>query len=707
MVTVARWCAGATVALVLPVLAWGVMRGGLVATRATLALPLGTAAQLLLFAAVVLLALRDQLSVARRLSLLALLLAVATTAVNGARAAELAGLVARSPEASWWLPAGQAAGSHLLLGLALVATLWTGPVLRIARVAGLVAVTFAATVSLSSSAFGGEGYALLLGIVPMSGLAGLTTLLMAFAVAAMAPRQWPLGTLIQQPSDGVMVGHLLPYVVAIPVLVPLLVLSAQYLGAGDQLQVVLATVVPTLALFGVLGLAVRDHRQLTSAIDARDSQLRVVLDELPVAVMLRGADGTLLHLNPGAERFVARMGVDLAAIQTSPEGLLDHIEVTDEQGRPHEPADLPVVAAVRDGRSRDATLGFRLPDGGHAWYSIRAAPVPLADGTAGTVVTLDDVTEQHEARHRTAVAERALRLTFEHAPIGIAVVAPGGRLLEVNTALCDLLGFEDQADLVAAGLETPTHPDDREPHEQWVASWFDGTQGDNPVDRRFRHVDGHSICTQMSAALVRDDDGTPLHLIAQVVDVTERRALEKELREAAVRDPLTGLANRRALVARLREAHQRQQREGGDVGLLFVDLDDFKSVNDRYGHEAGDRLLIETGRRMLTVTRRTDTVCRLGGDEFAILCTPVDGPTGVADLVDRLGARSPMVTAGREPVSVGQSIGAIIVEPGEELDGALSRADAAMYRSKRRRNSRSHVVSPPRHREHSGSPGGR
>jgi diguanylate cyclase (GGDEF)-like protein len=131
-------------------------------------------------------------------------------------------------------------------------------------------------------------------------------------------------------------------------------------------------------------------------------------------------------------------------------------------------------------------------------------------------------------------------------------------------------------------------------------------------------------------------------------------------------------------------AQQRRAGGAGDIGLLYVDLDDFKSINDTYGHDVGDRVLIEAGQRLLAATRDLDTVCRIGGDEFVVLCAPIDGVGGLRDLVDRLGAMPPLTVLVRgEPVTVAESIGSIIVEPGEDIDAALSRADTAMYRAKR------------------------
>jgi diguanylate cyclase (GGDEF)-like protein/PAS domain S-box-containing protein len=485
------------------------------------------------------------------------------------------------------------------------------------------------------------------------------------------------------PSDRRLVRRLLPSTV-LSVLGPILIAPVRFVGAGDVLAAVVGTLVSVLGVVWLVSVVLRDHRELTAQVESRDSQLLTILDGLPVAVMLRAADGTLLHVNPGAERYVERLGVDVSHVSSGPSSLLEHVEVIDEDGRPYKPADLPVVAAIRDGSSREATVGYALPGGGYAWYAVRAAPVPLSDGSTGTVVTLDDVTERHEARQRVEVAERSLRRTFDHAPIGIAVFAPDGHLLQVNAALCDLLGYDEDR-LLTEGLQGAAHPEEGRDDWQQLAVWLSGNEERYLVDRHFQHASGRLIFTQMSVAVVRADDGAPLHLVAQVVDLSERRALEQELRAAALKDPLTGLANRRALAQHLADAQRRRARGGGEIGLLYIDLNRFKAVNDTYGHDVGDRVLVETGQLLLAATREVDMVCRMGGDEFVVLCAPVDGPRALQDLVDRLHSVPPMtVLVNGVPVAaVGRSIGSIMVEPGEDLDLALRRADVAMYQAKR------------------------
>jgi diguanylate cyclase (GGDEF)-like protein len=290
--------------------------------------------------------------------------------------------------------------------------------------------------------------------------------------------------------------------------------------------------------------------------EVHEAQLLAVLDALPIAVMLRAADGSLLHANPATERFLARLGLDVSHVAPSASAMMDHIAVIDERGRRQDRNHLPVVSAIRDGSEREATLGYALPDGGWAWYATKAGPLTLTDGTIGTVVTCDDV--------------------------------------------------------------------------------------------------------------------------------TDRRLLEDELRTAALVDPLTGLHNRRALSAALDDAQEFRARAGGDVGLLFVDLDGFKTVNDTFGHDAGDRVLVETGSRLVAATRSVDRVCRVGGDEFAVLCAPIDGAEGLQELVTRIRSLPPRpVFVQGEALAVLGSIGAVLVEPGDRLDQALLRADLAMYHHKR------------------------
>jgi diguanylate cyclase (GGDEF)-like protein/PAS domain S-box-containing protein len=193
----------------------------------------------------------------------------------------------------------------------------------------------------------------------------------------------------------------------------------------------------------------------------------------------------------------------------------------------------------------------------------------------------------------------------------------------------------------------------------------------------------------------RLDDPDVQGIVTTARDVTDHRAENAELRERSLRDPLTGIPNRIALLERLEMAMARSSRAHDIVAVLFCDLDDFKLVNDGYGHDYGDQVLIEVVRRMQDLQRKSDTVARIGGDEFAIVCDGlhrVDEASLIASRIHRA-VEAPIVIAGRECfISVSIGIATISGKSGEELDpqGLLRNADAAMYRAKARGHAQWH-----------------
>ena len=162
----------------------------------------------------------------------------------------------------------------------------------------------------------------------------------------------------------------------------------------------------------------------------------------------------------------------------------------------------------------------------------------------------------------------------------------------------------------------------------------------------------------------------------------QRTRAERALLYQATHDPLTGLPNRREFTTRLiRAAHAGRQ-----LAILFCDLDGFKEINDRFGHQTGDRVLVEVADRLRRCMRGSDEVCRYGGDEFLILCTDA-APEAVADLCDRIGfALEPFIHAGSEPIVVGASIGAVTGTGADDPEELIRRADEAMYAAKQERH---------------------
>jgi diguanylate cyclase (GGDEF)-like protein/PAS domain S-box-containing protein len=283
----------------------------------------------------------------------------------------------------------------------------------------------------------------------------------------------------------------------------------------------------------------------------------------------------------------------------------------------------------------------------------------------------DDLAQRAEVLARLALETYELRAIVERSPVASAVLDAEGRILRTNPALCRFLG-RAEADLLHRSLLSLTLGDD--------PTVF----GDGVTEQRFRHAAGHDIWA-IAAAVDLPEAGEGALLVC-FDDATTRRSTEKMLLHAALHDSLTNLPNRRLLRDRLETALTRAERSHKTVAVLFIDLNDFKQINDNHGHDAGDAMLVAIARNIISALRTCDTVARIGGDEFVVLCEDVTGEGDISSLVDRLlqAIRRPVVIRGRS-ASVSASIGVAVPGPRRETSDQLVRmADLAMYRAKQR-----------------------
>lgn len=275
---------------------------------------------------------------------------------------------------------------------------------------------------------------------------------------------------------------------------------------------------------------------------------------------------------------------------------------------------------------------------------------------------------------------------FDAARIGLALADLSAHYVRVNDTYADLLGTQPE-DLVGA------------PFAQVVAGHTDvleellaGRATSAQSEQQYVRADGQSTWLLHGVATVNDPTGKPAWYAISAQDITERRRAEQDLRELtaalterAVRDPLTGLANRTLLEERLRTSLARDARSGESTGLLFLDLDGFKEVNDEHGHAVGDAVLRAVAERLSAAVRPSDTVARLGGDEFVILVESATD-TALDALVDRLrGAVCETYAVHDLDLQVGVSVGVASSQGGDDDPASLlARADARMYVAKRR-----------------------
>ncbi len=196
--------------------------------------------------------------------------------------------------------------------------------------------------------------------------------------------------------------------------------------------------------------------------------------------------------------------------------------------------------------------------------------------------------------------------------------------------------------------------------------------------------DGTQFPARITLSLLRDESGVLIGRILCVQDISAQRQLEEELRQAALYDPLTGLPNRRLLHDRIEHALGVSKRQTTGLALLFVDIDSFKTINDTFGHDVGDEVLVEVARRLAEEVRGCDTLARYGGDEYVILLESLVNTEDAASIGRRVLARfgEPVSTvAGKVPVSA--SVGLHVASNDDDYSGLLRAADAAMYEAKR------------------------
>ncbi len=294
-----------------------------------------------------------------------------------------------------------------------------------------------------------------------------------------------------------------------------------------------------------------------------------------------------------------------------------------------------------------------------------------------------------------AESERHFRLAFSENMAPMSFVGLDDVLIDVNDAFVEMVG-RSRDELVGRDSTWFTHPDDLATTSDARRRLVHGEVEQIKYTKRFIHRSGRTVITEILKTPVRDDDGRILYFIASDRDITEERQLAEQLLHRALHDPLTGLANRALFEDRLGQARERLVRNGGYGAVLLIDLDDFKGVNDTYGHHVGDRLLVGVARRFELVSRSIDTLGRVGGDEFLYLAEGLSGPDEAIAIAERL--LSVLV----EPFSLDglvieqhATIGVALYSD-DSLDGAecIKRADAAMYEAKRNHRGHYEIFEP-------------
>lgn len=396
----------------------------------------------------------------------------------------------------------------------------------------------------------------------------------------------------------------------------------------------------------------------------------------------RAADGTYIDCNQSF----------LDAIGYSRDQILGRTSL--ELGIWSNPADRNILldALSQSKTCRDLEVCFRRKNGEIFWARMSAALLEI-DGVPCILSITRDISEAKSAGDRLASSIRALQLSevryrtvFETCFDGIFIVSlSDGTYTEANPKFLELMGYsrDEIIGRTAVDLNFWANPRDRESMFQVLHK----EHSCHGCEALFRKKNGETTWAVLSASMIEIDGNPSLIVIAR--DVSAAKAAENEIRNLAFYDQLTHLANRRLLLDRLRQALAACGRTERTGAVLFIDLDDFKTLNDTLGHKTGDLLLREVARRISDCIRESDVVARLGGDEFVVILedlstTPEDAASVAEKVAEKLllSVAEPCQLAGREYITT-SSIGiALFGDQKDGLDDVMQQADLAMYQAK-------------------------
>ena len=319
------------------------------------------------------------------------------------------------------------------------------------------------------------------------------------------------------------------------------------------------------------------------------------------------------------------------------------------------------------------------------WFTVSLTPWRNADGEVIGIISCSmKVHELKLSSEALRVANERLSSHMDNSPLTVLELDASLTITRCSNRVSVLLGLAPGALEGRALLDALHIADANEPLVSALSRLTSGAEESNRVESNLTHADGHTVYCEWFNSALTDASGRVTSIMALVQDVSARVEAAQQLLHIATHDTLTGLANRRMLTERLSHALARAERTGEAVAVLFIDLDGFKSVNDKHGHGAGDEVLRDVATRLRRIARATDFVARLGGDEFVILLDTDVHPGSPSMLAERVfdALSAPCrFTGGEAPI--GASIGVAMHPPLSNLAADLiRRADAAMYEAK-------------------------
>ncbi|OIQ99156.1 cyclic di-GMP phosphodiesterase Gmr [mine drainage metagenome] len=427
----------------------------------------------------------------------------------------------------------------------------------------------------------------------------------------------------------------------------------------------------SLAVTGMtLAILISERRRTLQALAAGERQLRAIYDTSNAAIFLVDPAGRIIHAN---QRMAEMFGQPLAELIGSEYVAL----VSFDQRETGRASMMSLLSSSLDFVT--AERHYQRRDGSEFWGEISARRLQdEGSRRIGLVALIIDISSRKEAQNQLRLAAKV----FESSHEGIVITDADTRILSVNRAFTAITGYREEE---IRGQTPQQLQSGQYPKAFYAEMWrrlLETNHWEGEISNRRK--DGSIAAEWLSISAVRLDNGEIANYVAIFTDISERKRDEERIRRLAHHDPLTELPNRSLLFDRMNKALTGARRYDKRFAVLFLDLDGFKPINDRCGHDIGDAVLREVARRLSAKVRDSDTVSRHGGDEFVILVPELAEPEQVTQLGVKLLAiiAETYRIAGLE-LNLTASIGiSVYPEDGEDIDSLMKNADSAMYRAK-------------------------
>ncbi len=424
--------------------------------------------------------------------------------------------------------------------------------------------------------------------------------------------------------------------------------------------------------FLVACIDVTEARQAARELERHLHFTRAVIDAIPNPVYFKDREGRyLVHNRAWAELFGG--GQDWIG-----KTVFDKYEraIAEE----HHARDRPLLE-----RPSSTSYELLMPTAQGEWRQMlynKVSFVDQAGEVAGLIGVVTDVTRYKETERALEASEARFRVMTESSLDLISVVDPDGTILYQSGALRSLLGY-DPTETVGKNVFSMVHREDVDAFRTAMRRILDARHSSEPIELRFRHRGGawRTFESLGTNCLANPHIGG---VVFNSRDVTDRKVIQQRIQHLAYHDTLTGLPNRSLLQDRLAHAIARAERSRRKVAVLFIDLDNFKNINDTLGHDVGDELLRQVARRLSECVRLEDTIARQGGDEFIVLLDSLEDGGAASKVAQKIlnGLRQPFALGASEQ-HVSGSIGiALYPEDGRDAQTLMKNADTAMFHGK-------------------------